>query len=581
MNEVSLTRSWMTSLRRLVDGHPAWVCFAAGALVGLLLALRGLDPGFIAGTGGTWVRPDNDFVAYVVAWNYYVVDAWRFPLFTLPAMGYPEGGSVLFNDALPIAALPTKVLYQVSGVRVNPFGWWILLTYLLQGAMAARLAWAVGARSVWAGAAAATLAVVNTSFGSRMGHTALSSHFLVLWALALHFESLEKSRPKVGELTILLGVTLLVNSYLFAMVLAFQCATTFAVWLRRGLSFADLRNTVLGMLVVAVMGVVAGYGVFLADPSTMKSQGFGHYSWNLVGLLLPPDGVFGYLAGLPRDGTHGQYEGESYIGRGALLLLALAIAFAPRRSLSTVRRYWVYVGTLLLFAVYAASNVVYASNVLLFEYPLPQRILDLGNYFRATGRFIWPLAYSLMVLPVAALFRWCPAGVALPAAAFGVYLQLHEAAPGFAWRRHLTSQVAADLIDSDKIESWLSQHQRIYQFPSWACGGLGGSKRSWGNLEANRELQVQLAAARAGLPTNSVYTSRLLKSCPLESTWAAAPSLEPGVLYLLGPETVAASARLLELSRSNACVTLDWAVVCSRSWVEMNALSNGESAIHR
>ncbi len=581
MNDVSPTWPWSTSLRRLVDGHGARVCFAAGGLVGLVLALWGLDPAFIAGTGGKWIRPDNDFAAYVVAWNYYIVDGWRFPLFALPAMGYPEGGSVLFNDALPIAALPTRVLYQISGVRVNPFGWWILLTYLLQGAMAARLAWIVGARSVWACAAAATLAIVNTSFGSRMGHTALSSHFLLLWALALHFESLQKSRPKVGELTILLGVTLLVNSYLFAMVLAFQFATTFAIWLRRGLSFADLRNTVLGMLAVAVLGIVAGYGIFLTDPTTMKSQGFGHYSWNLVGLLLPPDGVFGYLGGLPRDGTHGQYEGESYIGRGALFLLVLAVGLAPKRSLAAVRRYWIYVGMLLLFAVYAASNVVYASDVLLFEYPLPPALVDLGNYFRATGRFIWPLAYSLMILPVAAVFRWCPVAVALPAAAFGVYLQLQEAAPSFAWRRHVTSQVGEDLIESEKIGSWLSQHQRIYQFPSWACGGLAGSKRSWGNLEANRELQVQLAAARAGLPTNSVYTSRLLKSCPQESTWATAPSLEPGVLYFLGPETVAASPPLIELSRSNACVTLDWAVVCSRSWSEMAAPVNGGSTVHK
>ena len=63
---------------------------------------------FIAGTGGKWIRPENDYVAYLVAWNYYIVDTWRFPLFDLPAMGYPEGGSVLFNDALPLTAAPDE-----------------------------------------------------------------------------------------------------------------------------------------------------------------------------------------------------------------------------------------------------------------------------------------------------------------------------------------------------------------------------------------------------------------------------------------------------------------------------------------
>ena len=56
-------------------------------------------------------------------------------------------------------------------------------------------------------------------------------------------------------------------------------------------------------------------------------------------------------------------------------------------------------------AAYAASNLVYAGSVLVVKYPLPALALDLGNYFRATGRFIWPLAYSLAILPVALIFR--------------------------------------------------------------------------------------------------------------------------------------------------------------------------------
>ena len=244
-----------------------------GALVGGFIALRTLEPAFIAGTGGKWVRPENDYVAYLVAWNYYVVDDWRWPLFDLPAMGYPEGGSVLFNDALPLASLPTKLLYQASGVRINPFGWWIFLTYVLQGAMAARLLCAVGVRSLWASAAVAVLAVINTSFASRMGHTALSSHFLLLWGLAMHFESLRRGRARIWEYTLLLSLAILVNSYLFAMVVAFQIATFFALWLRRQLPLRDVAVAAAGMAGVAVIGIAAGYGVFLASPTHDEEPG--------------------------------------------------------------------------------------------------------------------------------------------------------------------------------------------------------------------------------------------------------------------------------------------------------------------
>jgi len=58
-----------------------------------------------------------------------------------------------------------------------------------------------------------------------------------------------------------------------------------------------------------------------------------------------------------------------------------------------------------------------------------------------------------------------------------------------------------------------------------------------------------VAAARAGLPTNSVYTSRMLKHCPTEFEWVQNPQLEDGVLYLLSPETVATSPTLTALAR--------------------------------
>lgn len=538
---------------------------ALGALAGLILGLRVLDPQFIAGTGGKWIRPENDYVAYLVAWNYYVVDAWRFPLFDIPAMGYPEGGSVLFNDALPLTALVTKALYQATGVRVNPFGWWILLAYVLQGAMAARIVRAVGVRSLVACAAAAILAVVNVAFTSRMGHTALSSHFLLLWAIALYFESVREERLRAAELTALLAIALLVNAYLFAMAAALAAVIVATLAVRRQLRARDLRILAAGAAAVGVLGIAAGYGLLLVSPSTMKSEGFGLYSWNLTGLLVPPNGILGLLAGVPRYGTHGQYEGEAFIGSGALALLALCAIAMPRAMLQHARRHTLYVAALAALALYAASNVVYAGDVLLVEYRLPAFAVSLGNYFRATGRFIWPLAYSLAILPLALIFRswrWAPsAAVALGA----VILQVNEASGDLRYRRALTTQAYEDLIDAPRVRGWLEQHERLWQYPSWACGGLVQGRR-WPSRDANRELQLQLEASRAGVPTNSVYTSRALKDCAVEAAWLTHPTLEAEVLYVLAPHAVAASPPLADLVRSEGCVALDWAFVCSQTW---------------
>ena len=560
----------LAAFPRLFSTRKILLCMLAGAAIGLAVGLKVLEPTFITGSDGKWVRPENDYNAYLVAWHYFVIDEWRLPLFALPLMGYPEGGSVLFNDALPIASLVTKLLYQLTGVRVNPFGWWILLTYILQGAMAARLAYAVGATSVWAAVAAAVLAVVNVSFVNRMGHTALSSHFLLLWAMALYFETVRRARPKAAETTALLAVALLVNAYLFVMALAIVLLAWIALGLRRQWTTRSIASFAAGMAILAGIGLVAGYGVMFVDPATMKSEGFGHYSWNLVTLFVPFKGLFGFMEGIARDATKGQYEGEAYVGHGVLLALALCLLFTPRKVLAHIRNHWVYVAGILAIASFAASNKVYFGASLLIQYDLPQAAIELANYFRASGRFIWPLAYSLAILPTACLFRWWPRAPAIGAALLAAFLQIQESYPLLQYLRMRTGVAAADLVDTPRLNSWLGAHERLWQYPSWSCGGLGG-KRWAGNPEANRELQVQLAAARAGVPTNSVYTSRMLKDCPAEFQWGQRPELAEGVLYLLGPEAVAGTPALSALARSNACVTLDWAVACSLQWSRIAA----------
>ncbi len=227
--------------------------------------------------------------------------------------------------------------------------------------------------------------------------------------------------------------------------------------------------------------------------------------------------------------------------------------------------------TLTGFAAYAASNRVYFSNSVVLEYPLPGFVLDLTGFFRANGRFIWPVAYSLAILPVAFVFRYAHPALAISAAILAAFVQLREAQPGMEYRRYTSATAYEELIDTRVFESWLLQHRRLWQYPSWVCGGLEGTKRSWGNRESNRELQVELATAKAGIPTNSVYTSRVLKECRIEFDWLNNPQLEDGVLYLFGPEAVTASPVLTALARSNACVTFPWAVVCSRKWASMAA----------
>jgi hypothetical protein len=130
-----------------------------------------------------------------------------------------------------------------------------------------------------------------------------------------------------------------------------------------------------------------------------------------------------------------------------------------------------------------------------------------------------------------------------------------------------TATSPPDLIDTRLVRSWVRMHQRVWQYPSWACGGLTAAPTLWGGVDANRELQVQLVIARQGVPSNSVYTSRILKDCEQEAAWAThGPQLEDGVLYLFAPKVVASLPALAALTAASPCTTLSWVTACSTSW---------------
>jgi hypothetical protein len=536
-----------------------WICAIAAAGVATALAYATLDAGFLHGTGGRWAQPDNDSAAYVVAWNYYLNDAWRFPVFDVPGMGYPEGGSVLFIDALPLTAVLTKIVYSVTGARINPFGPWNLLTYILQGVFAARLMFALGVRSLPASLAASVLTVTCTGFMRRFAHTAVSSHFLLLWALALYFEN-RRGEKRLAELWVLAAVALLVNSYLFAMVMAFVAVTLLSLAIDRRIERRDLRTVIVGGVSVVAVALAAGYGIIFTSPASMQAPGFGLYSWNLAGLLVPR------WMDVVRDATGGQYEGESYVGIGAVLVFAVAIAARPAAAIRQLRAHWMLVSLLLCFAIFAASNRVYAGGSLIVSYYLPPQIEALAAFFRATGRFIWPVAYALVGVSVAATFRWLRPSVAIVVAAAAVWLQLQEAQPLQTYFRTITGRADAESIDLDRFGRLIAAHDRVWQYPSYSCGGLAGPRRRWGDLDTNRELQLQVLAARAGVPMNSIYMSRMLKHCDREFEWAEAPRFEDGVLYVLSWKTASETPAIAHAIADGPCTGLSWAIVCSNAF---------------
>jgi hypothetical protein len=426
--------------------------------------------------------------------------------------------------------------------------------------MAARVVRATGVRSLLASTSAAILAIACVPFMTRLWHVAASSHFLILWALALYFENVRDRRFSAGEHFALSTLSLVVNAYLFVMVGVLQAVTFATLWKGHVLARRDWARVALALCGVAAVGLVEGYGEVLTVVGSMRTSGFGTLSWNLITLVIPPERYWGAIRGIPRYATIEQAEGEAYLGLGNLLVLMTCLLARPRRAVRGVRRHWLLAAAFLAFAAYAASNRVYLGAHLLLHVPLPAVVVRLGGFFRASGRFIWVPAYALCLLSVAALFKWAPRRLAIPVVLVAIILQVLETRTTISLFRPLLVTADSELIQTAELRSWVKSHRRLFQFPSWSCGGL--SPRT---VETSfREMQIQLLAARLGVSTNSIYTSRQLKDCSAEARWAEQAQVQEDVLYVLNKSDATRTVALAALARSPGCLDAGWGLVCSR-----------------
>ena len=533
-----------------------------GVLVGFALALTGLSWGFISGLGTFWRRPENDYNAYLVAWQYFLHDRWRLPLFDLPAMGYPEGGSVLFNYALPLGVLPSKLIYGLTGLEANPFGIWILVTYLLLGGFASRLLYTAGVRLPAAILVGAFLAVGKILFIWRLGHVAISGHFVIVWALTLYVENTRDRRFTLGEHFVLCIVTLLTNAYLLAMVGAIEVATVLTLIARRQFSRADAIRAATIPVAIAAVAFAEGYGaMFRPGPASMRAGGFGHFSWNLSTLLIPMAGIWG-PSNVVRDATGGQYQGDGYLGGGVVLLATLLLVMQPIKTVRALREHWVLAFAIVACALFAASDHIYLGSRLLVTVPAPEAVLNTASFFRASGRFIWVLVYAVTVFAMVGWERWFPRETVVVGLVVFAAVNAVEMRMAMPMVTLSTSARPPDPVDGDQFIAWLSAHERLFQFPAYSCGGLVANSQ-WGGKEANRELRIQLMAARLGRPSNSVYTSRQLKDCGAEFRFGDHPELVPGTLYMITKAPERMTPQLAALVGSPSCLDAGYGFICS------------------
>ncbi len=374
-----------------------------GAILGLLvfIGIFGLDVLNIYNLN--WImNKSDDTIQHALGGMFYLSDSWHWPPFLLKNISATTQ-SVSSIDGIPICAFIFKILYPLfrQGELIQYLGIWGLFNYMMQGIMAAILARQLiplGIGRIFA----IFCIVLSAPFINRFpNHTALGSHWLILWGLWLWFQN--ASRVTIIQWTLLLSLSLLIHPYLTAMV-----AALFGARLLQWLKERTNLRTVFYHAGAASAGMIFSLyllGYFTPDQlSALSPGGYGQYSLNLNALLNPVDHQYSrFLAPMPCR-PHQAFEGLMYLGAGLLLLAVIYAANIWKQIVNrqTLDRYYWLIACCFALTLYAITNRITLGQTQLLCFYLPRPVMDLFHIFRGSARFFWPVFYLIILVIIKA-----------------------------------------------------------------------------------------------------------------------------------------------------------------------------------
>lgn len=471
----------------------------------------------------------GDGAQHIVGQRYFIRDAWRWPLLAVETVNTPDGLNIAFVDAIPGVALLLKPLSALLPDGFHGIGLWYAISALLQPVAAVWALRGTGETRIWPSIAVALIAAGMPAWLGRFGHAALMGHFLILLGLGIYLRLMRDPR-RIGLWVLASGLqmaALLVHPYLAVMTLALLAAVPVSLLLRFNSAWFVASCGVAAAL-SGVLGLMALLGYFGATGDV----GYGRYALNLLSPVWPAGSwLMGAAAPQTVDATgYGGWEGYNFLGFGVLGGLTILVLFRPRTLLAVARRHGG------LIAVLAALTAIALSHRVGFGEHI---VLDLGSVprgfeqFRASGRFFWPVGYTLAIGAVAIITTGFPRRLGAIVLLLLGAVQFADAAVLLRGIHNTVRQQTNWAVDAAALRPLLAGHQRLTLLPSWFC--VSSSVSGTVEAEHRRLLDVLYLASETALPASTMYVARWHRRPRCTDTARAAAPLGAGELRLLLP----------------------------------------------
>ncbi|MBD5524300.1 MAG: hypothetical protein HDR04_07755 [Lachnospiraceae bacterium] len=365
----------------------------------IIYGVKALNP-----TNDSWIMQgydEGDIIKHYAGWLAFRNSEWSFPLGLANKMAIGEGTLVSYTDSIPWVAILFKILRDFLPETFQYFGLYIFVCFGLQAVGAYKILFYKTNNIYYSYLGTVIFCFAPIFLERSFRHTALGSHWLILFSLLFYFQHRDSHSAKYYIFFGILEVLAIgIHPYFLPMIAIFALLCMVEdIYIKH--SYRVIFYFFLQLLSTYISGCIIGV---LGNSIAKSRWGFGYFSMNLNALFNPAS-LGGYTWSnilKTQSQTLGNYDGFNYLGVGILItILTFAIVFLLIRPWNKVidklKRYCFLVLACGLLTMFAISNVVTFNERILFTIPLPAFITELCGIFRASSRMFYPVYYLIFI----------------------------------------------------------------------------------------------------------------------------------------------------------------------------------------
>ena len=455
---------------------------------------------------------EKDVTQHYAGWLAYRQSEWSIPLGKIDGLG---GTMVTFTDSIPLVAMFFKCFSALLPETFQYFGLYIFLCFILQGVSSGLLISLFSKDKILTNLGVVLFCYSPIMIERAFRHTALASHWLILFMLYFYFKSRKEKKMDV-RCCILPILSIAIHPYFLPVLfgLMFACLVELLVINKRTIFKSGL--CLLGTLCTTVaVGFLIGA---LGSSSSLGGTHYGYFSMNLNAIINPIScsGIVWsrFLKVLPQ--TLGNYDGFNYLGLGVLLMMVILVIslILNRHKLKQIMAENIILIVLCIgFSIFAITNIVTLNGDIWFSVPLPAKLISYAAIFRASSRIFYPVFYLIILAGINGLlmlsnFKWKKVALMLV-----VIIQLWDLSPALITKFESFDKDAIDSVYSSSnytgSELWndiarnckkIKMLNNSFDYKLAAFGG---------KAKLNPDISISSSQYKGGTNLNSIYQSNI------------------------------------------------------------------------